>query len=300
MIKHEHASAKWVAALAMIVAAAGCAGGADDEDLTSTGPESAGDQIDGEEPALRRGCATVDLTPAELARVEAELAARGEPAPRLAPQLIPVYVHRIHPNGGGGNVTNAQINAQIAVLNAAYAGTDFTFQLAQITDTNNSSWYTTSGGSSERAMKQALRRGGPETLNMYLNNMGGGLLGWATFPSSYASNPTQDGVVVLYSSLPGGNAAPYNLGDTGTHEVGHWLGLYHTFQGGCSGSGDSVSDTPAERSPAYGCPVGRNSCANQAGNDPITNFMDYTDDSCMDRFSAGQSTRMTAQWNTYR
>lgn len=230
----------------------------------------------------------------------AEQAAKGRDVYQTAGGNIPVYWHVITNTSGQGAPTSAQISQQIAVLNAAYAAAGFTFNLVQTTTTANNTWYTCTGGTCESQMKNALRQGGAGTLNIYSNNMGGGLLGWATFPSNYNSQPKLDGVVVLYSTLPGGNASPYNLGDTGTHEVGHWLGLYHTFQGGCNNPGDSVSDTPAEKSPAYGCPTGRNSCRTKPGLDPITNFMDYTDDACMNTFSAGQNSRMNAQFTQYR
>ena len=217
--------------------------------------------------------------------------------------VINVYFHVIRRGTGvsNGQLTTQMINAQMSVLNNAFAATGWAFNLVEVTDTLNTTWFNGCASSTtESQMKNALRRGSADDLNLYSCNPSGGLLGWATFPSSYAGNPKYDGVVILHSSVPGGSAAPYNEGDTGTHEVGHWMGLYHTFQGGCNGSGDTVSDTPAERSAAYGCPNGRDSCRNKPGLDPITNFMDYTDDSCMFTFSPGQDARMDAQFTTYR
>jgi hypothetical protein len=212
---------------------------------------------------------------------------------------VNVYFHVIM-SGSAGAVTDSQIDKQLTVLNNAYASSGFHFAKAGVDRTNNSSWYNLSQGSSaERAMKTALRSTrSMADLNVYTANLSGGLLGWATFPKSRFD--VMDGVVVLTGSLPDGSASPYNLGDTATHEVGHWVGLYHTFQGGCTGNGDYVADTAAEASPAFGCPTGRDSCPSQSGVDPIRNFMDYTDDACMNTFTNGQSLRMQNAWVTYR
>jgi hypothetical protein len=223
---------------------------------------------------------------------------------------IPVAFHVINKGSGlaNGDVSDSAIAAQIAVLNDAYDGgsiggasSRYQFVLQSVDRTTNSSWYTMAFGSSaERDAKSALHEGGANTLNLYSANLGGGLLGWATFPWEYAGNSAMDGVVILYSSLPGGSAAPFNLGYTAVHESGHWMGLYHTFQGGCARNGDFVKDTPPERSATSGCPTGRDSCRNSAGVDPINNFLDYSDDACMFEFTAGQVTRMDGSWSRYR
>jgi hypothetical protein len=200
------------------------------------------------------------------------------------------------------------IRAQMSVLDNAFAGytggapTGFSFNLVGVTRTVNERWHSmTILSREEREAKAALRQGGPETLNIYLTS-GGGYLGWATFPSSYRSQPSQDGIVVNFRSLPHGTYVAYSEGDTATHEVGHWLSLYHTFQGGCTPNNDYVSDTPAEGRPAFGCPSSRDTCTRPSypGVDPVENFMDYTDDPCMFAFSAGQAARMKNAWATFR
>jgi len=220
------------------------------------------------------------------------------------PGAVETYVHVITTASGGGNVS-ARVPDQIAVLNNSFSAatggsnTGFGLVLKSVTVTANNNWFNARPGSGpEKQMKNALHQGDAGALNIYTTS-GGGYLGWATFPWNYSSNPSYDGVVVAYDSLPGVRNWAYDEGDTAVHEVGHWLGLYHTFQGGCTNPGDSVSDTPAEASPAYGCPTGRDTCA-ATGLDPITNFMDYSDDSCMFQFTAGQGTRMGSAWTSYR
>ncbi len=283
---------KFAVVVGSVMALAGC----------SSEQKPAEEQQPTQQAADLHGCATQDLPEAEKLAVEQTISGRKSAQARAAGSVnVNVYWHVIN-NGTGianGDIPQTQIDSSIAVLNNAYKNTPFKFTLAGVDRTTNSTWYACAGGGCETKMKTALRQGGAGDLNVYSNNMGRGLLGWATFPSSYASAPKMDGVVILYSSVPGGTAAPYNQGDTLTHEAGHWFGAYHTFQGGCTGSGDYVADTAAEASPAYGCPSGRDSCAG-GGLDPITNFMDYTDDACMNTFSAGQADRMDALTIQYR
>jgi hypothetical protein len=260
-------------------------------------------------------CATRDVSSLEQLAVDYKL----ETAALVFTGIIevPVAVHVIHSgNGAGdsnGDVSDAQIRQQIDVLNTAYAGQTsgpwggasdmgVHFTLLSVDDTTNAAWFNVSPGTREESdMKSSLRVGNADTLNLYTADLGGGLLGWATFPQDYKSKPEMDGVVILFSSFPGGSAKPYDLGQTTTHEVGHWLGLYHTFQGGCNRKNDSVGDTPAEQSPTFGCPAdGQDTCPRWEGTDPIHNFMDYTEDACMNQFTLGQGTRARNMYGSYR
>lgn len=252
-------------------------------------------------------CGTRQLSDQEIAVVEKAIA-RGKKGRTSA--VIPVWVHVINAGSSyeSGNVPDAMIREQMRVLNDSFNGrtggahTGFAFDLAGITRTTNAAWFAAfaTDFDTELAAKTALRRGGPGTLNLYIVNADP-WLGWAYFPSILNSDFADlDGVVVDWRSLPGGSFGIYSEGDTAPHEVGHWLALYHTFDGYCGRFGDYVADTPSEQSPAFNCQVGRDSCPGQAGLDPITNFMDYSQDSCMYEFTPGQSDRMQSAWAAYR
>ena len=222
---------------------------------------------------------------------------------------VPVYFH-IVTDGAVGAVTDSQVAAQIAVLNKTFGGreggdvTGFSFELAGTTRTDNAAWFNAGiGGTNEHTMKQTLRQGGTDALNLY-STSAGAYLGWAYLPD-ILTKPGQaylDGVVFNWETIPRVSdtwEGRYDLGETATHEVGHWLNLEHTFYGGCNANGDYVADTPAQKSATRGCPEGKDTCK-EPGLDPIHNYMDYSYDSCYTEFTAGQTQRMRDAWLYYR
>ena len=236
-------------------------------------------------------CATPDPTAEERAVADdavARLLFEGGTSRRW---VVPVAVHIVAQTNGVGIVPFSQVVAQIAAMNTSYQGTPFEFYLFALDTTLNDSWHFTQGGATELAMVNALSIRPTQVLNLYLRNPGAGLLGYAYGPGTPGAQWASHN---LYTSVPGGTAAPYNLGYTAVHEVGHNLGLAHTFSGGC-GAGDGVADTNPEGSEAFGCPQTRDTCPTDIGRDPIRNFMDYTDDACMFEFTPGQGTRTSAQ-----
>ncbi|MCC6553872.1 MAG: zinc metalloprotease [Polyangiaceae bacterium] len=279
---------------------------------SGAGSDGASRSPGGALPRLGRTCGTRSPTKEEAeaaaARLKETEALAGASALPPAVIVVPVAFHVINkgPGVANGDLTQQMLDDQIAVLNESFAGltggaaSKFQFEIVSVDRTTNVDWYHMDIDSAiEYEAKSALRVGGPETLNIYTAAIGSGLLGWAMFPDWYEDDPVSDGVVLLNGSLPGGDADPYNLGDTATHEVGHWLHLYHTFQGGCGKHNDHVYDTAAEASPTFGCPASRDTCGT-VGADPIQNFMDYTDDACMFAFTTGQADRMFWSWQTYR
>jgi hypothetical protein len=264
--------------------------------LTGSASARAGPSL--REPALRVG------------PKDSEIQGGGPQASSSFAASIPVYFHVIH-NGAVGNVSDATINEQMAVLNSAFAGfyggvsTGFSFTLAGVDRTNNAAWFDAEPGSSEEfAMKGALKRGGSTALNIYSTSGAQDFfLGWAYFPKInvwYKKFAVLDGVVIHWGSMPGGPfGSAFSLGQTATHEAGHWLGLYHTFERGCQADGDRIDDTPEMLVPTSGCPVGKDTCP-QAGLDPIHNYMDYSFDSCYEEFTAGQAVRMQKQFLHWR
>lgn len=227
--------------------------------------------------------------------------------------LIPVVVNVLY-RTAAENISAAQIQSQIDVLNEDFAATNADYNLTSTYNsvksgdtkihyvldqvvrkqTNKQSWSTND------AMKKNNRGGisptSPTTkLNLWVCNLGGGILGYAQFPGGSSAT---DGVVCDNNAFGrvGTAAAPFNKGRTATHEIGHWLNLRHIWGDATCGN-DQVGDTPLHNAANFGCPAaGHKSTCTGTPVEMTMNYMDYTDDACMYMFSAGQKTRMQATY----
>lgn len=240
--------------------------------------------------------------------------ARSSAAALPTTVVIPVYMHVISGRHRGERPKMGKYKARrlVTILNGGMDGSQsgasgslrYRFTLKRVSYTKREGWYHAYFfGMRDKKAKKALHRGNARALNLYIN--GGGpkgqpVLGWSRFPWQYAADPRLDGVSVNVAGLPGGRATGYNLGDTVIHETGHWLGLLHTFQSGCEAGGDLVGDTPAEGEPSFYCETSRDTCPEDAGTDPVHNFMDYSLDSCMNMFTVGQVARADVAWAKWR
>ena len=284
----------------------------------------------------RRSCGTMDVHYRLLrtapgyaeARVASEnQALRAALSPiigRTGCTRIPVVVHVVHKTSAQ-NISDAQVQSQIDVLNedfrqkngdlstapapfgAVAADARIEFKLATVDPAGNptngitrTATATTSFSDDDGVKSSATGGADPWPSDKYLNiwvcPLGGGLLGYAQFPGGPAAT---DGVVILHSAFgnTGTAAAPFNLGRSATHEIGHWLNLRHIWGddgNGCAGS-DFVADTPNQGGPNFGVPTfPKVSCGNAPNGDMFVDFMDYVDDAAMVMFTAGQVTRMQA------
>ncbi|WP_378186105.1 zinc metalloprotease [Aquimarina sp. W85] len=254
-----------------------------------------------EDPMMAKRMATIEMQTKSFANSDMK-AVNGT-------VTIPVIVHVIY-RTNQENISNAQIQSQIDVLNQDFnransdislvpnefsnltADVDIQFTLKQVTrkQSNRRSWGTNdrmkrSSGGGVNAIDTS------RNLNIWVCNIGSGILGYAQFPGGSAAT---DGIVVSpqYFGSQGSVSAPFNKGRTATHEVGHWLNLRHIWgDGGCNVD-DYVSDTPVSSTPNYGCP--RYPTQHCSSNDMTMNYMDYVDDRCMYMFTTGQKNRMRA------
>ncbi|OAA72606.1 metalloprotease MEP1-like protein [Cordyceps fumosorosea ARSEF 2679] len=223
------------------------------------------------------------------------------------PMVFNTYVHIIQSAAGtspaSGYISRQQIDAQMRVLNQEYAIANVAFNYVNTSYTVNSRWANAAypGDSIESEMKPRLRVGGRLDLNLFY------IPGWrgsgvCRFPNWIGRNDEYlsiDGCMQASDSFPDGTRN--RRGFLTVHEVGHWVGLLHTFQGGCNG-GDQVADTPAEATPnreTY-CPTNRDTCPNHPGYDPIENHMDYSLESCKTGFTRGQAERLRQMVLMYR
>jgi hypothetical protein len=289
------------------------------------------------EPAASttRECATPEPPVAEITR--ASNAARQFDANSAVLRVervkfqVPVAFHVIH-SQGEGNVTNQQLDAQLRVLDQQLGPFGYKFVRHSVSRTDNAAWQSMiSGEQTETDAKHALTIDHASVLNFYVakprywtkdaagNRVVSNALGIATFPwwlGEATWDSKLDGVVIDYRTLPSVKSWEFDLGYTAVHEVGHWVGLLHTFQGGgalsqsfqngCAPPGDEVGDTPDEYGPYFGPGLGKQCVAPMpsrclaGGLNPIRNYMDYADDRCMSELTVGQDLRARSMMQSYR
>lgn len=237
---------------------------------------------------------------------------------------FPVVVHVVY-NDAGQNIDDAQIASQIDVLNRDFrasnpdvskvpgawrtlvADNECEFALATVDPLGNSTDGIVRVKTDQTAFDaddgvKSVATGGADPwptdqyLNIWVCRLGGGLLGYAQFPGG---PPQSDGVVILDTAFgtTGTAAAPYDGGRTATHEIGHWLDLFHIWgddDGACSND-DRVADTPTQADSNTGKPSFPHvTCDNGPNGDMFMNYMDYVDDDCMFMFTQGQHERINA------
>jgi|TARA_R110000782_G_scaffold270482_1_gene371729 PKD repeat protein len=236
--------------------------------------------------------------------------------------IIPVVVHIIH-DGGTENISEAQVQSQIQILNEDFGklpgtngdgngvDTEVRFCLAKKDPNGNctngivriKSSFTNHQTYQRGLLKELSFWDNTRYLNIYVvKSINGNVAGYSSFPGG---PPDEDGVVVRHVYFGNTGTASSSLGRTTTHELGHWFGLYHTFNNGCGidtcTDGDYVCDTPPQASPSFNCNT-LNTCSNDIPdlNDLKENYMNYTPDACKDMFTAGQKQRIQATLDTIR
>ncbi|RYO97600.1 hypothetical protein DL764_007274 [Monosporascus ibericus] len=262
-----------------------------------------------------RGWCATEATEGSLRSIaalrETELASRSDPSslrPRQA-IVIPTYLHVVVNSSASASVLGEEaLRVQLDAMNERFGPHDIRFALEGTTRRVDDALAPGPYGGVEAEPMYAYWRethaGGYDTLNLWFySNFPWDIFGACTLPEQNypESRYYRDGCHIASGTIPGGEIADYNLGLTAVHEIGHWLGLLHTFEGySCSGPGDLVDDTPQQAEATSGCPRSKDSCPGVSGADPISNYMDYSSDPCFEEFTPGQERRMRNMWTTLR